>query len=185
MRLPTHEVFNQSPPLENYDLAAAEPTLLDGLDRDGAGWASNQVVEFGRRFASTEVIEWGFLANSYPPRLRTHDRYGNRADLVEFHPAWHQLLDLAVSEGLHSLPWEPSSPKAGHVVRTALTFLASQIEAGHFCPISMTYAVLPALRHQPELATSWEPSILSRRYDPRLLPWNQKFGVLMGMGMTE
>lgn len=141
--------------------------------------------EFGRRLASSEVYEWGFLANRNSPELHTHDRQGNRIDLVEFHPTWHQLLRLSVGHGLHSLPWEPSQPKAGHLVRTSLTFLASQIEAGHFCPISMTYAVLPALRHEPELAAIWEPKVVSRSYDPSFRPESQKTGLLMGMGMTE
>ena len=145
----------------------------------------DEVTEFGRRVASPEVYEWGRLANRHSPELRTHDRYGNRVDLVEFHPAWHQLLELSVGNGLHSLPWEPFQPKAGHLVRASLTFLASQIEAGHFCPISMTYAVLPALRLQPDLAAGWEPKVLSRSYDPSFRPVAEKTGLLMGMGMTE
>ena len=181
----THEVLNQPPLLDQYDLAAAEPTLIDALERDDAGWAVDEVTEFGRRVASPEVYEWGFLANRQSPELRTHDRVGNRVDQVEFHPAWHRLLDLSVGHGLHSLPWEPSQPKAGHLVRTALTFLASQIEAGHFCPISMTYAVLPTLRQQPDLAAVWEPQVVTRKYDPTFRPASQKAGLLMGMGMTE
>ncbi|HKY48541.1 MAG TPA: acyl-CoA dehydrogenase family protein [Acidimicrobiia bacterium] len=185
MTIPTHAVLNQPPPLDQYDLAAAEPTLLDALERDDGGWAVDLVAEFGRRVASPEVYQWGFLANRHPPELQSHDRYGNRIDRVEFHPAWHQLLDLSVGHGLHSLPWEPTQPKAGHLVRTSLTFLASQIEAGHFCPISMTYAALPALRQQPELAALWEPMVLSRTYDPSFQPASKKTGLLMGMGMTE
>ena len=181
----THAVLNQPPPLDRYDLAAAEPTLVDALERDDAGWAVDMVTEFGRRVASPEVYEWGFLANRHPPELRTHDRYGNRIDQVEFHPAWHSLLDMSVSYGLHSLPWEPSPPKAGHLVRTSLTFLASQVEAGHFCPISMTYAALPALRQQPNLAAVWEPKVVARAYDPRFRTPSEKSGLLMGMGMTE
>jgi len=184
-RIATHEVLNQPAPLDQYDLAAAEPTLIGALERDDADWAVDGVKEFGRRIASPEVYEWGFLANRHSPELRTHDRYGNRVDHVEFHPAWHKLLDLSVGHGLHSLPWEPSQPKAGHLVRTSLTFLASQIEAGHFCPISMTYAVLPALRQQPNLAALWEPMVVARAYDPSFRPASKKTGLLMGMGMTE
>jgi putative acyl-CoA dehydrogenase len=183
--IPTHEVLNQPPPLDQYDLAAAEPTLVDALERNDAGWAVDLVADFGRRVASPEVYRWGFLANRHSPELQSHDRYGNRVDQVQFHPAWHQLLDLSVGHGLHSLPWEPSQPKAGHLVRTALTFLAGQIEAGHFCPISMTYAVLPALRQQPDLAARWEPRVVSRAYDPSFRPASEKTGLLMGMGMTE
>ena len=183
--IPTHAVLNQPPPLDQYDLAAAEPTLIDALERNDGGWAVDLVAEFGRRVASPEVYQWGFLVNRHPPELRSHDRYGNRVDRVEFHPAWHQLLDLSVGHGLHSLPWEPTQPKAGHLVRTSLTFLASQIEAGHFCPISMTYAVVPALRQQPALAALWEPMVVSRAYDPSFQPAPEKTGLLIGMGMTE
>lgn len=135
--------------------------------------------------ASAEVLDWGFLANRHSPELRTHDRFGNRVDTVVFHPAWHDLLRSSIGHGLHSLPWEPSQPKAGHLVRTALTFLASQIEAGHFCPISMTYAAVPAMRNDPALAAAWEPRVLSRSYDPAFRPAAEKSGLLMGMGMTE
>lgn len=180
----THEVFNQPPQLHNYDLMAAEPGLVDALERHGAATMVDQVRDFGRRVASTEVYEWGFLANRNPPVLHTHDRFGHRLDRVDFHPAWHHLLSLAVGNGLHSLPWEPDR-KAGHLTRTVLTFLASQIEAGHFCPISMTFAVLPALRVQPEVAAVWEGRVLSRSYDPSFRPASDKNGALMGMGMTE
>ncbi|MGQ0850039.1 MAG: acyl-CoA dehydrogenase family protein [Actinomycetota bacterium] len=176
---------NQPPPLHNYDLAAAEPVLLGMLDHAGAGWAGDLVSEFGRKMASAEVYEWGFQANRHDPVLHTHDRYGNRVDQVEFHPAWHQLLSQSVSRGLHSLPWEPTGEKARHLVRASLAFLASQVEAGHFCPVSMTYAIIPALRHQSSLAEAWEPRILSRSYDPTFRPASEKRGVLVGMGMTE
>jgi putative acyl-CoA dehydrogenase len=159
--------------------------LLEALARNGAGWAEDGVVAFGKLVTSEQVYEWGFLSNRHGPTLQTHDRYGNRIDQVEFHPAWHNLLQLSVQHGLHSLPWEPEGAKAGHLVRAALAFLASQIEAGHFCPISMTYAVVPALRHQPELASAWEPTVFSRTYDPSFAPIGAKTGALFGMGMTE
>ena len=181
----THEVHNQPPPLHDYDLAGADPVLTKALEREGAKWAVEEVSDFGRTMASATVYEWGFSANRHPPTLRSHDRFGNRIDFVDFHPAWHHLLDLAVSQGLHSLPWEPGSRRGSHLARAAKTFLASQIEAGHFCPISMTYAVLPALRHQPDLASEWEPRILTRSYDPSLSPATDKRGALLGMGMTE
>lgn len=180
----THEVLNQPPPLEDYDLLAAEPTLLDGLERHGAAAMVEHVREFGKRMASAEVYEWGFLANRNSPVLQSHDRFGNRIDRVDFHPSWHNLMTMAVSNGLHALAWEPGV-KAGHVTRTALTFLASQIESGHFCPISMTYAVMPSLRLEPEVASEWEPRVVTRSYDPSFQPASAKDGVLMGMGMTE
>lgn len=180
----THEVSNQPPPLQDYDLVAAEPGLVEALERHGAAAVVDQVRDFGKMVASSGVYEWGFLANRNPPQLQTHDRFGHRLDRVDFHPSWHNLLTLAVANGLHSLPWEPGI-KAGHVTRTTLTFLVSQIEAGHFCPISMTYAVLPALRLESEVAAEWEPRMLSRSYDSSFQPAPQKRGALMGMGMTE
>ncbi|MGH8874735.1 MAG: acyl-CoA dehydrogenase family protein, partial [Acidimicrobiia bacterium] len=139
----------------------------------------------GERAGSAEAFEWGCLANRYPPVLHTHDRYGHRIDEVEFHPAWHHLMEMAVSAGLHCLPWENEGREGSHVARAAMTYLSSQVEAGHWCPISMTYSVVPALRLQPELAAEWEPRLVSRRYDPRCVPATYKTGALMGMGMTE
>lgn len=181
----THEVLNQPPELADYDLAGADPVLADALDREGAGWARDQVQRYGRRMASAEVIEWGYQANENEPTLVTHDRFGHRIDRVDFHPSWHQLLDLAVSEGLHSLPWEKDPGEGGYPARTALTFLAGQIEAGHWCPISMGCSAIPTLRLQPEIATVWEPLQLSREYDPSFQPASKKSGVMIGMGMTE
>ncbi|MCI0678553.1 MAG: isovaleryl-CoA dehydrogenase [Actinobacteria bacterium] len=181
----THEVFNQPPPLHDYDLAGADPVLAKAVVREGAAWAGPQIEAFGRRVASEEVITWGAQANQHLPRLQTHDRYGRRVDQVEFHPAWHQLLDLAVSAGLHSLPWETAPGEGGFPARAALTFLAGQVEAGHMCPISMAFAAVPTLRLQPEVAAEWESLQLSRVYDPSFRPATEKKGVLLGMGMTE
>jgi putative acyl-CoA dehydrogenase len=181
----THVVLNQTPPLVDYDIASADPVLTKGLTREGAAWSLDSVEAYGRRMSSSEVYEWGFLANRNSPILHTHDRYGHRADQVEFHPAWHSLLDLAVSHGLHSLPWEHEPGDGGYPARAALTFLASQVEAGHFCPISMSTSVIPTLRRQPEVAAEWEPLQLSRVYDSSFQPGSKKAGVLMGMGMTE
>jgi putative acyl-CoA dehydrogenase len=129
-------------------------------------------------------LAWGAQANAHPPVLKTHDRYGNRIDEVEFHPAWHSLMDLSIRSGLHALPWR--EPKAGaHVARAALFYMVSQIEAGHGCPISMTYACIPALRRQPDVAAEWEPRLTSLEYDPRPIPASQKRGAICGMGMTE
>jgi putative acyl-CoA dehydrogenase len=181
----THVVVNQPPPLVDYDMASADPVLRDALEREGAGWSLDQIDGFGRRVSSAEVYDWGFQANRNPPVLHTHDAYGNRADRVEFHPSWHSLLDLAVSNGLHSLPWEREPGDGGYPARAALTFLASQVEAGHFCPISMSTSVVPTLRQQPEVAAEWEALQMSRVYDPTFQPASKKTGVLMGMGMTE
>jgi putative acyl-CoA dehydrogenase len=181
----THEVLNQPPNLVNYDLAGADPVLGAGVRGEGASWALDEIEAFGRRMASAEVIDWGFQVERNPPQLHTHDRYGNRVDRVEFHPAWHSLLDLALSHGLHSLPWEKAPGEGGYPARAALTFLASQIEAGHWCPVSMACSAIPTLRLQPEIAREWEPIQLSRDYDQSFQPASKKTGVMIGMGMTE
>jgi putative acyl-CoA dehydrogenase len=180
----THEVFNQPPPLTGYNLFAADLVLAEALRREGAGWAEPRLVEFGRLMGSEEAIRWGFQANENPPVLRTHDRFGNRIDEVDFHPAWHEFMRMSVAHGLHCLPW--AEPQRGaHVARAALMLLASQNEAGHTCPVSMTYSSVPALRKQPELAREWEPRICSTHYDPRCAPASEKNGALIGMAMTE
>jgi putative acyl-CoA dehydrogenase len=176
--------LNQPPPLVNYNLFSSDRVLADALDREGASWARAMLADFGNRIGGEDAIRWGFQANENPPVLRTHDRFGHRIDEIEFHPAWHELMRLSIEHGLASLPW--SDPRAGaHVARAALMFVASQNEAGHTCPVSMTYSSIPALRKQPELARLWEPHILSARYDSRYLPVADKAGALIGMAMTE
>jgi putative acyl-CoA dehydrogenase len=181
---PTHEVLNQPPPLVGYDLYDADPALASALHREGAGWAEDQVRALGARAGSPEAIAWGEAADTHPPALRTHDRYGRRADEVEFHPAWHRLLDTAVTHGLHAAPWR--DPRSGaQVARAAGFYLWSQVEAGHGCPVSMTFAAVPALRAAPELAGVWEPKLTALAYDPGLAPLADKAGALCGMAMTE
>ncbi|MBX6766439.1 MAG: acyl-CoA dehydrogenase family protein [Actinomadura rubrobrunea] len=179
---PTHEVFNQVPPLVDYDVAD-DPALLDGLEREGAGWAAERIHELGRLAGTERAQEWGRLANEYPPVLRTHDRYGHRVDEVEFHPAWHELMRTAVDYGLHAAPWADDRPGA-HVARAA-GFYVWRVDAGHGCPISMTYAAVPALRHSSELAAAYEPLLAAREYDFGLRPPLTKRGLLAGMSMTE
>jgi len=174
---------NQPPPLAGYDPLESDPALLDGLRREGAAWAEERVREAGL-LAAGEALEWGRLANMYPPVLRTHDRYGERIDEVEFHPAWHQLMDAGVGFGLHASPWREQREGA-HVARAAAFVLLAQAESGFGCPISMTYAAVPALRAQPELAGQWEPRLSSLEYDPRAVPATEKRGALSGMAMTE
>ena len=180
----THEVFNQSPPLADLDLFSSDRPLSDALAREGAGWAAERAAGFGRLCGSAEVLELGDMANRFPPELKAHDRYGNRVDEVEFHPAWHRLMEIGISAGLHSLPWTDPGPGA-NVARATLFSLLAQAEAGVGCPISMTYSVIPALRHQPELAGAWEPRFLSDGYDGELKPADSKPGALAGMAMTE
>ncbi|MER6752921.1 acyl-CoA dehydrogenase family protein [Micromonospora echinofusca] len=178
----THEVLNQVPPLVGHD-AADDPALLDGLDREGAGWAAAELHELGRLGGGEWAVEQGRLANEHPPVLRTHDRHGNRVDEVEFHPAWHELMRTAVTHGLHAAPWADERPGA-HVARAA-KFYTWRPDAGHGCPISMTYAAVPALRHAPELAARYEPLLTATSYDFGLRAPLAKRGLLAGMSMTE
>ncbi|WP_406079477.1 isovaleryl-CoA dehydrogenase [Micromonospora sp. NBC_00858] len=178
----THEVFNQVPPLAGYD-AADDPALLDGLEREGAGWAAAELHELGRLGGAEQAIEYGRLANEHPPVLRTHDRSGHRIDEVEFHPAWHELMRTAVTHRLHAAPWADDRPGA-HVARAA-KFYTWRPDSGHGCPISMTYAAVPALRHNPELAARYEPLLTATTYDFGLRPPLAKQGLLAGMSMTE
>ncbi|MFP5286508.1 MAG: DNA alkylation response protein, partial [Thermoanaerobaculia bacterium] len=159
----THVVFNQPPPLEDYNVFSADRPLVEALDREGAGWARERTRAFGEIVGRRETIEWGCRANEHRPVLRTHDRAGNRIDEVEFHPAWHSLLSLAVEHGLHALPWIEPRPGA-HVARAALFHTLAQVEAGVGCPPSMTSSAVPALRAQPEVAALWEPLLTSTSY---------------------
>jgi putative acyl-CoA dehydrogenase len=178
----THDVFNQVPPLVGHDLAE-DPSLLEGLEREGAGWATAEVHELGRLAGTERAQEWGRLANEHPPVLHTHDRYGHRIDEVEFHPAWHELMNVAVTHGLHGGPWADARPGA-HVARAA-KFYSWRVDAGHGCPISMTYAAVPALRQSPDLAALYEPLLTERVYDFGLRAPLTKRGLLAGMSMTE
>jgi putative acyl-CoA dehydrogenase len=179
----THEVINQVPPLAGHD-AAADDALLTAVSAYDAGWVAPELHELGRMAGSAEIEELARLANVHSPVLRTHDRYGHRIDEVEFHPAWHRLMETAVTHGLHAAPWASERPGA-HVARAAKFFVWTQAEAGHGCPISMTYSVVPALRHAPDLAASFEPLLTSASYDPGLRVPDRKAGLLAGMAMTE
>ncbi|MFE1382126.1 acyl-CoA dehydrogenase family protein [Streptomyces sp. NPDC058740] len=181
----THTVTNQAPPLLGYDMFATDRALAEAVERhlppETYAAAHEELTAFGVSAGSAQALEWGTLANACPPRLRTHDRYGNRIDEVEFHPSWHRLLGRGVAMGLTDA-W---GRQGGHVRRAAAFLLASQVEAGHGCPLSMTHAAVPALRADPELAAVWEPLASSRVYEPELRPPLEKTGVLLGMGMTE
>jgi len=180
---PTRNVFNQPPPLADYNTFVENRPLVEAVRREGADWAEARLVALGGE-AAGEALEWGRLANENPPILRTFDRYGNRIDEVEFHPAWHWLMEMAIRHGTHALPWR--EPVAGaHVARAAMMLAGSGVEPGHGCPISMTYAAVPALRAQPELAEEWVPRLTSLEYDRRVLPADEKRGALCGMAMTE
>ena len=180
----THVVSNQVPPLRDLDLFSTNTPLVEALEREGAGWARARAQALGAFVGGEPLQEWGRLANENKPVLRTHDRYGNRIDEVEFHPAWHKLMDLGVRNELHCLPWRSEQPFA-HTARAALYMTAMQVEAGFACPITMTFAVVPALRAQPEIAAEWEPLVTATSYDPRLIPAVQKGCAISGMAMTE
>ncbi|WP_212831385.1 acyl-CoA dehydrogenase family protein [Catellatospora sp. TT07R-123] len=179
----THEVFNQVPPLVDHDVAA-DPPLLAALEREGAGWYAPDLHRLGRLAGTEQAQCWGEEANRHTPVLRTHDRFGNRVDEVDFHPSWHELMRVAVTEGLAGAAWADPRPGA-HTARAAGLLVWSVVEQGHTCPISMTYAAVPALRAQPDLAAAYEPLLASREYDPGLRAPLGKRGLLSGMGMTE
>jgi putative acyl-CoA dehydrogenase len=179
----TFDGANQPPPLEGYNLFLSDRALVDTLDREGAGWAAEQARRVGERLGG-EPLAWGHQANAHPPLLRTHDRFGERLDEVEFHPAWHAMMRFSIGEGVHALPWRERRPGA-HVARAALLFLVAQVEAGHACPVSMTFAAVPLLEAAPEVGREWVPHLTSLAYDPRPLPVTRKTGALCGMAMTE
>jgi putative acyl-CoA dehydrogenase len=180
----THQVENQPPALENYNAFATDVPLKEAVVREGGGWGLERLEKFGALVGSARVIALGHQANRNPPILRTHDRFGRRIDEVEFHPAWHELMTLGVEHETHALPWRTPKPGA-HVVRAALEYLYYQQEAGVGCPLTMTFAAVPTLRKQPEVADEWIPRITSNVYDPRMIPAAEKRGALIGMAMTE
>ncbi|MEQ8699813.1 MAG: acyl-CoA dehydrogenase family protein, partial [Bauldia litoralis] len=180
----THEVENQPPPFADYNAWDIDPALRETVARTGGDWGADTLGAFGAVIGSAHMIALAETANRVEPRLLSHDRFGHRIDMVEFHPAWHELMTLAKGSGQASLPWTDDRPGA-HVVRAALVYLQGQGENGAQCPIAMTFAGVPALRHQPEIAEEWVPRLTATEYDPRFLPAEQKTSALMGMAMTE
>jgi putative acyl-CoA dehydrogenase len=179
----THEVLNQVPPLEGRNLFEDHAALREGLEREGAGWARERLSAAGA-FWGGEPMRWGVEANEHTPVLHTHDRFGHRRDEVEFHPAWHALMRAGVEQELHALPWRTDRPGA-HVARAATYVCSGQAEAGFGCPITMTFAAVPALRTQPDVAAEWVPRLTATTYDPELRPAAEKASALCGMAMTE
>ncbi len=180
----THALSNLSTELCNYNMYTQDVALQEAVQREGGGWAQDELTAFGQLTGSADYLELGNLANKFQPELDTHDRFGNRIDLVKFHPAYHQLMKSSIENGLHASPWTDPKPGA-HVARAAKSYLHGQVEAGHGCPITMTFAAIPSLRLQPDVTSEWEPKITSRVYDPRNVPVAQKQGVTIGMAMTE
>jgi putative acyl-CoA dehydrogenase len=187
----THEVFNQSPPFEDVNLFTTDKALVEAVTREGGGHALKRLATFGAACGSAEAFNRGRLANEHPPRLKPFDSKGRRLDTVEFHPAYHECMEASIREGLHCSAWDHLAKPGGqpapgaNVARSAGTYMAIQMEAGHQCPITMTNASVPVLLHQAEIAKTWVPRVLSREYDKAFKPASAKRGVTIGMGMTE
>jgi putative acyl-CoA dehydrogenase len=186
----THDVLNQTPPFGDVDLYGGDPALASAVRAFGrpSNAQEMELSAFGRRWGQAEFAEWGRLANENTPKLKTYDQRGFRADVVEFHPAYHALMKESVAAGIHSSTWRPdggSADAAEHVVRAAKLGMAAEVEAGHLCPIVMTHAATAALGANPRLVADWLPGIRSREYDASFRPAPQKAGFTLGMGMTE
>ncbi|MGB0165895.1 MAG: acyl-CoA dehydrogenase family protein, partial [Luteibaculum sp.] len=180
----THEVFNQSPPFENINLFGGHPFLKKLISLAGANWCQEDLEKYGNLMGSRGWIEKGHLANKYPPVFRSHDRFGKRIDQVDFHPAYHEIMQTGMENKLHSLPW--LNPKKGsHAARLALNYLHAQNEAGSNCPITMTFSCVPALSKHFAMANSWLPKITAPYYDARNIPFYDKKALTIGMAMTE
>ncbi len=184
LRHATHEVENQPPPLVDTNLYTNDPCLREAVARGGATWHEKTLKSLGALVGSAHVIALGHDANRFTPVLHTHDRFGHRIDEVEFHPSWHELMALAMRHRVHCLPWVERRPGA-HVARAALAYMLNQAESGVCCPMAMTFASLPALVHQPDVADEWRPRITASEYDPRYEPAKAKTAATIGMAMTE
>lgn len=175
---------NQAPLLVGHNIVTGDRALVEAVTRHASESVVDDLAGIGAEAGSAEAREHGMLANEHHPRLVSYDRYGNRVDEVEFHPSWHWLMQRAVGHGLAAAPWESDAAHA-HVRRAAGFMAWSHTEPGHGCPISMTYAAVPALRADDTLAKEWTPLLASTTYDPGLRSPADKLGALAGMGMTE
>ena len=181
----THDVFNQPLPLVDYDLFATNRAMVEALKFNAPSLDTAPLAALGKRAGSAEMQTHARLANVNTPALHTHDRFGRRVDQVEFHPSYHALMDLATGAGLHGTPWADTQSGSPHVLRAAGFMLFTELEPSILCPISMTYAVAPALRGNSAIQADWAPGLTARAYDPALKLFSQKPGLTMGMGMTE
>ncbi len=179
----THEVINQPEVLTDYNLLSTDPTVTAFLERSGA--STEELVDLGQWLGTQEAIELGRQANAYPPVLRSYDSRGNRIDEVEFHPSYHRLMSTTIGAGIASFPEQERPDPNHHLKRAVGMYLISQNEAGHGCPISMTYAAVPSLRHNPELSAAYEPLLRAHSYAPELVPARSKGSATAGMAMTE
>jgi putative acyl-CoA dehydrogenase len=184
----THEVFNQSPPFWDVDLFALDRPLVEAVAANGGASAHDELSGFGKHWGSAAMAERGRVANENTPKLRSFDSRGVRRDEVEFHPAYHELMAQSAHAGMHNSTWTADGKPAGgaaEVVRAAKFYMASQVETGHLCPITMTRASVAALASQPDILAKTMPVISTRSYDPSFAPWPTKRGMTIGMGMTE
>jgi len=183
----THEVFNQPEPLVNYNLFTTNRALQAALKFNAPSLDTTSLTQLGAKLGSDGMQTHARLANVHTPVLLSHDRFGRRVDQVEFHPSYHALMAASTEAGLHGTPWSEASQATGHAhqLRAAGFMLFTELEPSTLCPISMTYAVTPALQGNPALNADWSPQLTSRAYDPTLTLWRNKPGVTMGMGMTE
>jgi putative acyl-CoA dehydrogenase len=178
------KTFNQPPILENYNLFTSDEALKTAVEANGGARHNERAIHFGETLGRAETLELGDLANKNLPVLKTHDRFGNRLDTVEFHPAYHELMRVSIENEIHSLAWT-SELSGKYVARSALAFLKQQTDEGTSCPLTMTFAVVPSLKIEPEIAREWLPKVLSNEYDARFLPAGEKRGATFGMAMTE
>ena len=183
--LPTHEVENMPPHIGDQDLWRGDRALRDGVEREGGGWATDKLATFGTLMGSAEMFEKADQANRHGPSLKAFDRYGMRIDQVEFHPAYHDLMAVAIENEIPSFAWKQDERPGAHVAHTALSYMYNQVEGGVMCPMAMTYSALPTLRSTPSIADEWIPRLLSTSYDPRDIPVTEKTGATLGMFMTE
>jgi putative acyl-CoA dehydrogenase len=181
--LATHEVTNQPPPFEDVNLYEGDAILKSACAWSGADRHAERLAAFGARVGSAEVQGWASQANRNPPTFKPFDRYGRRLDEVEFHPAYHHLMDLGLAAGVSGAAWNVAD--AGHALHAGLFFLMGEADYGVCCPMSMTYAVVPALRVEPRVAKEWLPPVTAEAYDPRFIPPTEKTAATMGMAMTE
>ena len=182
------EVLNQSPPYVDVDLYASDPPLQSAVAAQGGNGEAAELSAFGKHWGSAQMLDLARQANENPPKLKAFDAKGFRLDLIEFHPAYHHFMAESTAAGLHASTWQGDATPAAapaQVIRTARFYMAAQIETGHLCPITMTRAAVAALAAEPRLVAELMPGILSRDYDRRFLPWRDKTGITLGMGMTE
>lgn len=181
--LATHDVINQPPHPGDINLYVSDAALRGAVEAGGGGQQHSRLAEFGEQCGTVRTRDWARQANDNPPRLKSFDRYGRRLDEVDFHPAYHRLMELGLSNGISGCAW--SGKPAGHLLHGALMILMTQADAGVTCPMSMTYASIAALRATPKLAEIWEPRVTAQRYDRRSIPAQEKKAVTIGMAMTE